>query len=107
MIFNPYPFSVRIWWFWIFFVFAGQSLAFAEEHYERRTPLVRAVEKVSPAVVNIYTTEISRSARNPFRNFNNNLFDQFFKDFLPPTRSQKRSLGSGVLINADGFILTN
>ncbi|MBT7936309.1 MAG: trypsin-like serine protease, partial [Nitrospina sp.] len=98
---------MRIWWFWIFFVFAGQSLAFAEEHYERRTPLVRAVEKVSPAVVNIYTTEISRSARNPFRNFNNNLFDKFFKDFLPPTRSQKRSLGSGVLINADGFILTN
>ena len=107
MIFNLYSFSVRIWWFWIFFVFAGQSLAFAEEHYERRTPLVRAVEKVSPAVVNIYTTEISRSARNPFRNFNNNLFDKFFKDFLPPTRSQKRSLGSGVLINADGFILTN
>ncbi len=83
----------------------GQSLAFAEE--SRRTPLVRAVEKVSPAVVNIYTTEVSRSARNPFRGFNNNLLDQFFKDFLPPTASQKRSLGSGVLINADGFILTN
>jgi serine protease Do len=85
----------------------GQYLAFGEDRHSRRTPLVRAVEKVSPAVVNIYTTEVSRQARNPFRSFNNNLFDQFFKDFLPPNRSQKRSLGSGVLINADGFILTN
>ena len=85
----------------------GQSLAFADERYNRRTPLVRAVEKVSPAVVNIYTTEIFRSARNPFRNFGNNLFDQFFKDFLPPTKSQKRSLGSGIIINDEGFILTN
>ena len=85
----------------------GQSLAFADERYNRRTPLVRTAEKVSPAVVNIYTTEIFRSARNPFRNFGNNLFDQFFKDFLPPTKSQKRSLGSGVIINDEGFILTN
>jgi serine protease Do len=57
--------------------------------------------------VNIYTTEISRPVRNPFRNFNNNLFDQFFRDFLPPNKSQKRSLGSGVLINSEGYILTN
>ena len=102
---------MRVRWFWIIAVFAvigpGQSLSVAEERYNRRTPLVRAVEKVGPAVVNIYTTEVSRSARNPFRNFNNNLFDQFFKDFLPPNKSQKRSLGSGVLINDEGFILTN
>ncbi len=88
-------------------VFAGPSLVFADDFYNRRTPLVRAVEKVSPAVVNIYTTEASRSAKNPFRSFGNNLFDQFFNDFLPPTQSEKRSLGSGVLINDEGFILTN
>jgi serine protease Do len=102
---------VRFRWFWIIAIFSvigpGQSLSIAEESYNRRTPLVRAVEKVSPAVVNIYTTEVSRSVRNPFRNFNNNLFDQFFKDFLPPNKNQKRSLGSGVLINDEGFILTN
>ena len=85
----------------------GQSFVFAEVSYNRRTPLVQAVEKVSPAVVNIYTTEISRPARNPFRSFGNNLFDQFFKDFIPPTANQRRSLGSGVLINGEGFILTN
>ena len=85
----------------------GQPFVSAEVSYNRRTPLVQAVEKVSPAVVNIYTTEISRSARNPFRSFGNNLFDQFFKDFIPPTANQRRSLGSGVLINGEGFILTN
>lgn len=105
-------------WFWVLVVFAvigpGQSLVFAEERHvfaeerdNRRTPLVRAIEKVSPAVVNIYTTEISRSARNPFRSFGNNLFEQFFKDFIPPAENQRRSLGSGVLINGEGFILTN
>ena len=85
----------------------GQPFVSAEVSYNRRTPLVQAVEKVSPAVVNIYTTEISRPARNPFRSFSNNLFDQFFKDFIPPTANQRRSLGSGVLINGEGFILTN
>jgi serine protease Do len=93
----------------LFVVFAmlGQPFVSAEVNYNRRTPLVQAVEKVSPAVVNIYTTEISRPARNPFRSFGNNLFDQFFKDFIPPTANQRRSLGSGVLINGEGFILTN
>ena len=85
----------------------GQPFVSAEVSYNRRTPLVQAVEKVSPAVVNIYTTEISRPARNPFRSFGNNLFDQFFKDFISPTVNQRRSLGSGVLINGEGFILTN
>jgi serine protease Do len=85
----------------------GQQLTFAQQSYNRRTPLVRAVEKISPSVVNIYTTEVSRSARNPFRSFGNNLFDQFFKDFIPPAINQKRSLGSGVIINDEGFILTN
>ena len=85
----------------------GQPFVSAEVSYNRRTPLVQAVEKVSPAVVNIYTTEISRPARNPFRSFGNNLFDQFFKDFIPTTANQRRSLGSGVLINDEGFILTN
>ncbi|MBC8287734.1 MAG: Do family serine endopeptidase [Nitrospinae bacterium] len=85
----------------------GQAPVSAEESFNRRTPLVQAVEKVSPAVVNIYTTEISRPTRNPFRSSGNNLFDKFFKDFIPPTENQKRSLGSGVLINDEGFILTN
>ena len=77
------------------------------EPNKRRTPLVIAVEKVSPAVVNIYTSETGISLRNPFRNFGNNLFDQFFNDFISKNRNNKKSLGSGVLINKEGYILTN
>ena len=108
---TPNYLSVRVLGLWILIAFvamgAGQSLAFTNDRDSRRTPLVRAVEKVSPAVVNIYTTEISRSARNPFRSFGGNLLDQFFKDFIPPTENQRRSLGSGVIINGEGYILTN
>lgn len=79
----------------------------AAEKNKRRTPLVIAVEKVSPAVVNIYTSETGRFPRNPFRDFGNNLFDQFFADFFSNNQNNKKSLGSGVLINKEGYIITN
>ncbi|MCH8157576.1 MAG: hypothetical protein IID18_07485, partial [Nitrospinae bacterium] len=41
------------------------------ETVNRRTPIVRAVEKVGPAVVNINTEEAAPAIRNPFRNFRN------------------------------------
>ena len=83
------------------------SFCLETEQNRRRTPLVVAVEKVSPAVVNIYTSEIGRSPRNPIRDFGNNLFDQFFNDFFYQNRNNKKSLGSGVLINKEGYIITN
>lgn len=83
------------------------SFGLATDLSQRRTPLVVAVEKVSPAVVNIYTSETGRSPRNPFRDFGNNLFDQFFNDFFSQNQNNKKSLGSGVLINREGYILTN
>jgi len=100
---------VRVHWLWFFlcFVLLDASSALATERNNRRTPLVIAVEKVSPAVVNIYTSETGRALRNPFRDFGNTLFDQFFKDFFPKNQNKKRSLGSGVLINKEGYILTN
>jgi serine protease Do len=38
--------------------------------------------------------------RNPF-------FDQFFKELVPRLNNNRRSLGSGVIIHPDGYILTN
>src|SRR5258706_12166647 len=67
----------------------------------RRNEVVAVVEKVSPAVVNISAEQTVR--RQP------TIFDQFFGDFEPnsPRRYKTKSLGSGVLINGNGVILTN
>jgi len=79
---------------------------------ERESPVVRAVRKVSPAVVNISSSHEVRKRANPFSGFGMDpFFDQFFKDFFDPRferRQKSASLGSGVIIDGKrGFILTN
>jgi Do/DeqQ family serine protease len=77
----------------------------------RESPVVKAVRRVSPAVVNISTVYETRGRSNPFSGFGNPFFDEFFKDFFDPRfeqRQQHTSLGSGVIIDgAKGLILTN
>lgn len=66
-----------------------------------------AVQKVMPAVVNIYTTKRVR-AQNPF--FNDPFFQMFFDDAFTAQQLKSRveqSLGSGVLVTADGYLITN
>ena len=75
----------------------------------RRTPVVRAVERAAPAVVNISTLQVLREV-NPFSRFQTPLVEEFFRDFfgrLPKRQRRERSLGSGVVIRPDGYILTN
>ncbi len=74
----------------------------------RRTPIVEAVEKAGPAVVNISTEQIVRrqsqfGSSDPF-------FDQFFRDFFDPfprREYKQNSLGSGVIIDKRRYVLTN
>ncbi len=80
--------------------------------YERENPVVKAVRKVSPAVVNINSEYEVRRRANPFSGFKMDpLFDSFFRDFFDPGFEQKHkrtSLGSGVIIDGKrGLILTN
>jgi serine protease Do len=80
--------------------------AAAEDPFLRRTATVEVVQKVGPSVVNV-TTERARSG-TPFRGFGDPFFDRFFQDFFEsraPETSQ--SLGSGVVIDAAGHVLTN
>ncbi len=65
------------------------------------------VNTVSPSVVNISTTKVVRKETGPF--FDDPFFDFFspFHDFGSPRKWKERSLGSGVIVSADGYIITN
>lgn len=74
----------------------------------RFTPVVRAVQAVAPAVVNITSTYVIEGYRiSPLERF----FGPDFSGAFPgdPSRSQKRvSLGSGVIVDGTkGLVLTN
>jgi len=86
------------------------GLAFAE--YPRRNAVVKAVSKVSPAVVNISSEYEVVKQVHPFSTYGiNPRLDSFFRDFFDhgyKQRTKRSSLGSGVIIDGTrGFILTN
>jgi serine protease DegQ len=64
-----------------------------------------AANKAMPAVVNIFTTKESKPPQHPF--MDDPLFRRFFGDQLDGESRQSASLGSGVIVGAEGYILTN
>ena len=72
---------------------------------------VGIAKAVTPAVVNIATTRESKEAagRGPFDDpfFRRFFGDEFFRRFDRPQERKERSLGSGVIVNANGLIITN
>lgn len=67
-------------------------------------PVVIAVQKVLPAVVNISTERmVERQFNDPF----DELFRQFFGGSRQPRIQGVQSLGSGVIVDEDGWIVTN
>jgi Do/DeqQ family serine protease len=74
----------------------------------RRTPTVQAVDRMARSVVSISAAEPARE-RNPFALFDDPLFDDFFNRHLDDSRppSAKRNLGSGVVVDSAGHVLTN
>ncbi|MCX5683957.1 MAG: trypsin-like peptidase domain-containing protein [Planctomycetota bacterium] len=73
---------------------------------DRRTPVVRAVEKAAPAVVNISTKQV-RMVRPNFWMDVPDMFKREFGDLFKPRRQVTGSLGSGVIISPQGYIVTN
>ncbi len=71
----------------------------ASDRQKRRTPIVEAYEKARDSVVNIIgvgNVEVQRWGMNPF--------GEVFP--MPATRNE-RSIGSGIIIHEDGYIVTN
>jgi Do/DeqQ family serine protease len=92
-------------------VLALATLASAAPAQDRRLPSSAAelqlsfapvVKRVAPAVVNVYAARVVEN-RNPF--MNDPLFRQFFG--AVPREQVLRSLGSGVIIDPAGLVVTN
>ncbi len=73
---------------------------------QRMNAIVLASNRVGPSVVSITVIQTRIISVSPF---NDEFFRQFFGDFFPEQRYQQKikSLGSGVIISPDGYILTN
>ncbi|MFC3704851.1 Do family serine endopeptidase [Devosia honganensis] len=71
-----------------------------------RLSFAPVVQAVAPSVVNVYATRIERQAVSPFAR--DPFFSRFFGDDYFQTRPREsRSLGSGVIVDETGVILTN
>ncbi|MEO8330878.1 MAG: Do family serine endopeptidase [Gallionella sp.] len=69
------------------------------------TTLNVAAKKAMPAVVNIYTSTLVKAPANPFMDDPRYRF--FFGDPGDEEPQNSSSLGSGVIVSPDGYILTN
>ncbi len=81
----------------------------ASEQSARENQVVRAFRKAGPAVVSIKAIRVEISRANwfglPAEEFWSGFFDNFF--FGPEIKREEENIGSGVIIDSRGYILTN
>jgi serine protease Do len=70
------------------------------------------VQPVLPAVVNIHASKIVKMPQQQMPFLNDPMFQQFFgqqfgQQYQQPQQQREHSLGSGVIVSTDGYILTN
>jgi len=74
---------------------------------------VEVAQATKPAVVNISTTKVIRYREEPLSPFFEDPFfrrffgQDFFREFRFPRERREQSLGSGVIVSPDGYIITN
>jgi serine protease Do len=91
-------------------ILIGAAPSVASDPFLRRTATVRVVEKVGPSVVNI-TTERLLEGPSPFTSNRPRDIgprsDDFFEHFFGVGERRTQSLGSGVIFDRNGHVLTN
>jgi serine protease Do len=88
---------------------SAQERAVPDSREEIMLSFAPVVKKAAPAVVNIFSRRQVESA-SPFSPlFSDPLFKRFFGESfgLAPRKRMEQSLGSGVIVRADGLVVTN
>lgn len=86
----------------------AETRAVPSTRTEMQLSFAPVVKSVTPSVVNVYATTISQRATSPF--LNDPFFSQFFggdSPFMDSRPQKSQSLGSGVIVDGAGVILTN
>ncbi len=102
--------TVLVFAFITCFCFPLLSQAKEKQEDLRYTPVVKAVEKTSPAVVNVKASKVVERQGHPFSDFfgPDDWISPFFRNFAPKRKYVQKSLGSGVIINGQKrYVLTN
>ena len=92
----------------IFFSFSSTVFAkdtVPQSEIEIKLSFVPLVKQAAPAVVNIYAQRIIEERRSPFSR--DPFFRDFFRNFGQLQPRVQNSLGSGVILSADGYVVSN
>lgn len=89
-----------------------KETAGTETYFLDENSFIKVAEEVGPAVVSISTERVEKVRMgfygSPFGR--DDFFDQFFRDFfgeMPEREFRQQGLGSGVIIDEEGYVLTN
>ncbi len=72
---------------------------------QARLSFAPVVKKVAPAVVNVYASRVETMPRNPL--FDDPIFRRFFGGGDDQGQRVQKALGSGVLVDPSGLVVTN